>query len=269
MMKTKTLVTVSLGIFAILIVSICLLNPAASSANEKIVTKGNNGQVPPGLKKIPPGLEKIVFIHYKKGAGKKDKPVKPDKPGKPTSEPECYGFLGNGVKWKEPPGICYIHPDLEAKDPEAIFWSAEAWDAETSMELFNGYVSDENANWDDEQNEIDGRNELSLGIYPNVNVIAVTVVWGYFSGPPKSRQIFEFDILFNEVFDWGDADVNSDVMDLQNIATHELGHGLGLGDIYIDGCSEVTMYGYSYNGDTDKRSLEDPDITGLWELYGQ
>ena len=58
-------------------------------------------------------------------------------------------------------------------------------------------------------------------------------------------------------------------MDLQNIATHEFGHGLGLGDIYIDDCSEFTMYGYSYNGDTDNRSLEDPDITGLWELYGQ
>ena len=56
-------------------------------------------------------------------------------------------------------------------------------------------------------------------------------------------------------------------MDLQNIATHELGHAVGMDDIYTDSCSHVTMYGYSYEGDTEKRTLELPDIEGLLRMY--
>ena len=61
---------------------------------------------------------------------------------------------------------------------------------------------------------------------------------------------------------------NQNVMDIQNIATHEIGHTLGLSDLYTTSCSPVTMYGYSWNGDTTKRTLESPDITGLQKLYG-
>ncbi|NIP29559.1 MAG: peptidase M10A and M12B matrixin and adamalysin, partial [Candidatus Dadabacteria bacterium] len=63
-------------------------------------------------------------------------------------------------------------------------------------------------------------------------VIAVTVIWGYFSGPPSIREIVEFDVLFDTDFTWGNATVNPTLMDLQNIATHEIGHGAGLGDLY-------------------------------------
>ncbi len=270
-MKTKTLITVSLGIFAILIMGICLLNPADSSAGEKILAQGNNDKVPPGLKNIPPGLEKIVFIHYKKGAGKKDKPVKPDKPGKPTSEPECYGFLANGVKWKSDINI-YIDTNIGGTD--AIEEATMEWDRWTSASLFpavQNWIITDNLDWDgDTGDQPDGKNELLFGDYSNSNVIAITVVWGYFSGPPKFREIFEFDILFNDTdYIWGDAVGDSTVMDLQNIATHELGHGLGLGDIYVDSCSDVTMYGYSGYGEIIKRDLAGPDVTGLQELYGQ
>ena len=57
-------------------------------------------------------------------------------------------------------------------------------------------------------------------------------------------------------------------MDLQNIAVHELGHSFGLADIYSSSCAEVTMYGYSTEGETKKRTLEQPDITGIQKLYG-
>jgi len=58
-------------------------------------------------------------------------------------------------------------------------------------------------------------------------------------------------------------------MDLQNIATHEIGHGVGLADVYQTACSEVTMYSYSTEGEIIKRTFETPDITGLQKLYGQ
>ena len=56
-------------------------------------------------------------------------------------------------------------------------------------------------------------------------------------------------------------------MDLQNIAIHELGHGIGLLDVYEDACADVTMYGYGTEGETKKRTLETPDITGYTEMY--
>jgi predicted Zn-dependent protease len=54
-------------------------------------------------------------------------------------------------------------------------------------------------------------------------------------------------------------------MDLQNIATHEIGYGIGLADIYD--CDLETMYGYSGEGDIVKRDLYDGDITELQKLY--
>jgi len=105
---------------------------------------------------------------------------------------------------------------------------------------------------------------ISFGDYPNDNVIAVTSVWFTRVG----KRIVEFDQLYNTRFTWGDATVNPAVMDLQNIATHELGHGVGLADIYSTTCSAVTMYGYSTEGETQKRTLEQPDITGLQRMYG-
>lgn len=208
-------------------------------------------------------LEKRTFIHYKKGH------AKPPWAGGPKDEekgPKCYGFLGKGIKWKDLPISYVVHPGLKA----AAGISTETWDNATSAELFDGYSVDHGANWDSDKP--DGRNELSFGDYPQEGVIAVTIVWGYFSGPPGLRKIIEFDILFDTDFDWGDAGStnetelgDTDVMDIENIATHELGHGLGLADIY--NCPEVTMYGYSENGETKKRTLDGPDITGIQELY--
>lgn len=74
--------------------------------------------------------------------------------------------------------------------------------------------------------------------------------------------------MFDTDFTWGDATTNPAVMDLQNIATHELGHGVGLGDLYDTVCIDETMYGYSTEGETSKRDLNAGDIVGIQELYG-
>ncbi|UCD07610.1 MAG: matrixin family metalloprotease, partial [Candidatus Aenigmatarchaeota archaeon] len=136
----------------------------------------------------------------------------------------------------------------------------------TSANLVGSYSIDNGATWDDETP--DGRNEMVFGDYPQSGVIAVTIIWGYFYGPPGQREIIEFDILFDTDFTWGDATKDPSVMDLQNIATHEIGHGFGLGDLYDSACAEETMYGYSTEGETKKRDLNAGDITGIQELYG-
>ena len=119
---------------------------------------------------------------------------------------------------------------------------------------------------------MNGKNEISFGNYDQAGVIAVCRMW-VTRGKPSERRILEFDILFDTDFDWGDATVDPGLMDLQNIATHELGHGMaGLDDIYDASWDYLTMYGYSSEGDTAKRSIEGTattgDIGGLKANYG-
>ena len=56
-------------------------------------------------------------------------------------------------------------------------------------------------------------------------------------------------------------------MDVQNIATHELGHALPLLDLYGGPDSGKTMYGYAEQGETSKRSLAAEDKAGISYLY--
>jgi len=209
-----------------------------------------------------PSLEKIEFIHYKKEFAKPDT-AKGPKP------PTCYKFLTPGknpIKWQELPVSYVINPTNPQGLSEdfvvsAVFNSAETWDAATGKELMNDtYTIDYTATYGVQ----DYKNAITFGNYPQEGVIAVTTVWYN----PATKAIVEFDTMFDTDWVWGDATVSSTVMDLQNIATHELGHGVGLGDVYDSACSEVTMYGYSDYGETKKRTLEVPDITGLQTLYG-
>lgn len=200
-------------------------------------------------------LERVDFIHFKK-AGKHD--------GKPGAA-LCYKLMG--VKWNTLPAGYVINPSnpdslSEGFVASAISTAAETWDGSTSAELFNnGYSIDYSAQYGVQ----DYRNSIAFGSYRDSGVIAVTSIWY----SKKTKEIKEFDILFNTYYPWGDATVNPAVMDLENIATHELGHGIGLDDIYTASCSAVTMYGYSDNGDLEKRTLEAPDVTGLQKIYGQ
>ena len=109
----------------------------------------------------------------------------------------------------------------------------------------------------------DNTNLIAFGNFPQSGVIAVTYTWY----TPGTRLAVESDMLFDTDFTWGTTgDASS--MDVQNIATHEMGHTLGLSDLYTASCNTVTMYGYSTEGDIEKSTLEDPDIAGLQLIYG-
>lgn len=67
-----------------------------------------------------------------------------------------------------------------------------------------------------------------------------------------------------------------DWYDLQSVLTHEFGHAIGLGDIGASrpwpydladtGRYQQTMYGFTYRGTTNKRTLAEGDIVGLQEV---
>ena len=271
---------IGLGILIAVIVVLVLL------ASGVVIAIPNEAADVAKEKAKAPDLEKIEFIHWKKGFAKppcnndgicdpEENPSCPDcKKGEEEEEPgptaTCYAFLGQYGKrlleWKALPVSYVINPTnpdglSKAFVTGAISAGAEEWDSWTGAELFKGkYGVDYEATYGVQ----DYVNAIAWGDYPTEGVIGVTTVWYN----PATKTIVEFDIMFDTDWVWGNAKANSTVMDLQNIATHELGHGAGLGDVYEIECSEVTMYGYSDYGEIQKRDLAGPDITGIQELYG-
>jgi predicted Zn-dependent protease len=57
---------------------------------------------------------------------------------------------------------------------------------------------------------------------------------------------------------------SGDSLDIQNVASHELGHAVGLGHVTDN---FLTMYPTSFTGETLKRSLGISDQTGINSLY--
>ena len=67
--------------------------------------------------------------------------------------------------------------------------------------------------------------------------------------------------------DWTARNTAACDVDVQNIATHEAGHWLMLGDMYNKPAGEQTMFGISAEFDLQKRSLESGDKAGIEEIY--
>lgn len=279
-MKAKILAAALISLFVVSVVSLAV--PPNNKANENAKAKAK-----------APALERIEFIHWKKGFAKPncnhngvcepelgENPSCADCKGTDESQPaasDCYAFMGKYgktlLKWQGLPVSYVINPQnpdglSAAFVKQAIQAAAEEWDSYTTGELF-----DDNVTMDSgvEYGVADGKNALVFGDYATPGVIAVTSVWYN----PATKALVEFDMKFDTDWTWGDAQSSpatepndpGAVMDLQNIAAHELGHAIGLNDIYQTECSDVTMYGYSDYEETQKRTLEDPDIIGVTTLY--
>jgi predicted Zn-dependent protease len=244
-----------IGLLIIVIIVAVALSGIASASAVPAADKANGKNLVP-----------VDVIHWQKGFAK---------PGGGDNDkgPTCYAFLKYGktlLKWDSPPVSYVINPTASGLSHDfvtsAIQSAAETWDNATSVELFsNTYIVDDTAVSGVLSKVSDSRNTITWGNYPQSGVIAVTRYWI----DTTTNSIAEFDIMFDTDYAWGDAASNSSLMDVQNIATHELGHGIGLSDVYKMPCSAVTMYGYSDNGDISKRDLAEPDIIGLQALYGQ
>ncbi|PIS38602.1 MAG: hypothetical protein COT34_02790 [Candidatus Nealsonbacteria bacterium CG08_land_8_20_14_0_20_43_11] len=255
-MKKLTLIIL---VSAVLVLSGAALAQAVIRVPAVVEPSEQNVMVPEKAVDHSPALERIVFIHYKKGSAKGEA-------AKRAKAVACYKFLTpTKVKWTVLPVTYWINPSnpqglTQEFITGAVFNSAEAWDNATSKELMkNDYSIATSVAYGVQ----DYKNAVVFGNYSDPDVIAVTSIWYV----PYARRIVEFDIMFDTDYKWGDATQDKTKMDLQNIATHEFGHGVGLGDIYDSVCSSVTMYGYSTEGETSKRTLEAPDIKGLQILY--
>jgi len=210
-------------------------------------------------------LMRITFIHYKRGHAKPPWAVGPDKTKDDDGD---YTYLSKGAKWRtledfvvNPSNSQGLPADFVVENVAAGMDEWETYGGAIFGQLYVDYSASFN------NGDLDGVNSVSFGQYDEAGVIAVTNVWGYFTGPPKSREIIEADILFDEDFTWGDGELNPALMDLLNIAVHEIGHAAGMGDLYDSDANLESMYGYSTEGEIIKRDLYTGDITGITKLY--
>lgn len=213
-------------------------------------------------------VEGYAIVHYAKGGG-----------GSKGGSTALYSLMAKGAKWKtvEP---WLINPQNNGGLPQTGFeltnMSADIakWEDATDGILGNsmagnilGDGSETTANLVADTVSPDGTNEVYFASIADPGAIAVTIVWGVFGGPVGDRELLEWDQVFDDAdYAWSTSG-EAGKMDFENIATHELGHSIGLNDLYSLGASEQTMYGYADFGETKKQSLESGDIAGTNVLY--
>jgi hypothetical protein len=202
-------------------------------------------------KPVKEPVDKIVLVHYKdnvKAIG-----------FSATDQSTMYKLLG--VKWKTPCVSYAINTANSRIDSDAAIKNIQnavnTWDGNTTGLSFQYTGTTGNAASQDNQNTV------SWGPINNNNVIAQTTIWF----TRNSKEILETDIQMNSKLNWNTTG-SANAYDVQDIATHEMGHVCGLGDLYNSPASELTMYGYSSIGETKKDTLGNGDILGLHKLYG-
>ena len=167
---------------------------------------------------------------------------------------------GVEIKWPVPAASCVLNPaDGPAGNLEAIRTAMQTWtDVPTSSFefVYAGTTSSSS------HGENDGQNIVTFAHIGTTGVLAENRFWFY----PSTGRILDSDIRFNTNYAWS-ASGSPGFFDVQNIATHELGHSLSLLDLYDAADSGKTMYGYASSGETKKRTLDPDDIAGIAHLY--
>ncbi|MBI1935369.1 matrixin family metalloprotease [Candidatus Woesearchaeota archaeon] len=240
-----------------------------SPSGRAVVIPAHAVQVAPGVFDLGTttvngqALQGYMYIDYKDEASHNPNHAK-------TQKSTCYAFLSQGARWKETEPYVLdtsnSHNMSDAFVDSVTAVSLNTWDEQAAFEIFGDRDAGNVVDGAD-TSAPDNKNEIFFGTIAEPGAIAVTTVWGIFSGPPQQRKLVEFDVVFDDVdFVWGDALANPLVMDYQNIAAHEFGHAAGMGHT-SDSCTEETMYRFASAGETKKRDLNAGDIEGIKKLY--
>ncbi len=210
-------------------------------------------------------VEGYAFVH-KKAAEKLDA-KQSAATGKPVGASTCYAYIADGAKWKNTENFTvfagggldgnYILSNMISNVSK---WEAAAKNANIvgTGSLSLGTPSDTNI--------LDNKNEVSFASITDSNTIAVTITWGIWSGPTRNRVLSEWDQIYNTNYAWSSAG-EAGKMDFENIATHELGHAIGMDHPGGSSCTGESMYAYADYGETNKRDLNAGDIAGIDKLY--
>jgi hypothetical protein len=209
-------------------------------------------------------LERVQFIHFRRGF-QKPPWAGGGNGGNDTSS--CFAFIARGAAWNsaEPWEVFNGTTDVTQADLwDKVDTALDDWEAAAGWDIAGDGVT--NGATDVDLNSVDGHNVVKFGSVSQAGAIAVTNVWGYFSGPPPTREIVEWDMILDDVdYDWS-LTGEENKMDVHNIVEHEIGHALGMGHPELT-CTEETMYAYADYGETKKQTLNSGDEAGIADLY--
>lgn len=158
----------------------------------------------------------------------------------------------------------------EKLDPQltgrSIATAAATWDSSTNANLFTGNVIvSSNAAADR------GDGYFVHAFKPiSGNALAYTRAWTY----TGTDTIADADVCYNTLNQWtlNWDNANGPIIDVQSIALHELGHSVGLGDMYWVDANNVVHQTDKYQAmdayDDRQRYLGAGDQAGLQKIYG-
>jgi len=137
------------------------------------------------------------------------------------------------------------------------------WDAATSTSVYGSITENSTGTWPGVI--LDGNNTVAwASIDGPGGIIGVTYYWYY----RDTKKMVEFDIVLDSDDTWSTSGATT-AFDVQNVATHEAGHTLVLGDLRSPRDGALTMHAYTWLGDTIKRTLGVGDILGIQTIYGE
>ena len=221
---------------------------------ESVVPTSDKGNPKPELS--APVIERGVFVDH----GYSSPPWYP-----PEEATDRYQW-GPKIDWARedlPIDISiYTEDEPILETFEAIKSGFTVWDDETSTFLYES-IEEETGFWPGIV--LDSKNTVAWGeIDGPGGIIGVTYYWYY----TATKEMMEFDIVLDSKESWSLTGAE-DVFDVQNIATHEAGHTLVLGDLRSPKDGALTMHAYTWLGDTVKRILGSGDILGVRAIYGE
>jgi len=166
---------------------------------------------------------------------------------------------GHKLHWQNGTASYYLvsgNNPAGASGEAAIHAAFKTWsDASTNVQYtFAGYTSQG-------MQAYDGKNIVywQTGAWPWDQSLAA-ITWRYFD--TSDGKLLDADIVFRRDFNWT---VGGSGYDIQNAATHEVGHFGGLGHSTD---TKASMYASTHSGETSKRVLVADDLSGLGAIYG-
>lgn len=192
-------------------------------------------------------------------------------------------YLLLNYKWtQDNPNIkLYVKDDANLKNEgltaanvrNAVAAAGTTWDGAVHRNLFadgpTGVVTSTTVKAD----TYDGNNVVAFIPFSSSmsGALAYTRTWYGTPVVGGKYSAKESDLSFNTGYTWWANTANPPSywnIDVQSVATHELGHTLGLGDLYgkAQFTSDTRQMMHYYNG--VKRTLGNGDKNGIYQLYG-
>ena len=285
-MKALVAIFVSLILLSsgVMVISPAIAIPDNASDKAKVKVPENAVEIAPGIFHLGSVIhhgevvEGLMVFHHRPGHTGGPGGGGGDDTGGTTGGDDggCYSFLAKGAKWKTVENWV-VNPsnirELELTEFDILTHlsnNTKQWEDASGTDILGAGAETTDTLVADTTSP-DDKNEVYFADVDSPGAIAVTIVWGHFSGPPFARDLIEWDQVYDDVdYDWSlnaPADEGAQ-MDFDNIAAHELGHSVGMGHSPTDDvCLEQTMYPTADYEEIIKRTLELGDRTGVSKLY--